>query len=68
MGLQSALGSLVSAYGILKIGKPRVKQAWQAYHTMTYESVWKEEINRQWEEYKLKAEDLNELKKTRFDL
>ena len=37
---------------MIKLGKTkRVKQPWQAYHKMTYESKWKPEIDKQWEEY-----------------
>lgn len=40
-----------SVTGSLKLRKKRKMQAWQAYHTMTYESKWKAEIDREWKAY-----------------
>lgn len=38
-------------FGTLKMKKKRVKQAWQAYHVMTYEKKWKAVIDTEWAAY-----------------
>jgi len=45
-------------------------QPWQAYHGLTYENKWKEEINQSWEEYTTiwaKENPGQPLIKTRFE-
>lgn len=53
--------------------KPKVLQAWQAYHALTYESQWKAEVDKTWAEYKIQweAEHPNQQQKpekTRFEI
>lgn len=56
-------------FGLLKMKKKRVQQAWQAYHSMTYETKWKSTINEQWaertKEWKKNNPD-TKMKETRF--
>jgi len=45
------------ACDVLKIKsppQPRKLQAWQAYHVLTYESIWKPHVNKAWMTYKEK--------------
>ena len=32
--------------------RPRILQAWQAYHALTYQSRWKPQVDTAWSEYK----------------
>jgi len=60
----------MKATGLLKLHKLRMWQPWQAYHNLTYESKWKAEINRCWNEYTIKWKGENPgqaLEKTRFE-
>ncbi|KDR76585.1 hypothetical protein GALMADRAFT_66873 [Galerina marginata CBS 339.88] len=43
--------------GVLKITQSRLKQEWQVYQLMTYESKWKAVIDNEWETYKKKWEE-----------
>ena len=36
--------------------KPKMLQAWQAYHALTYESQWKPQVDKEWAKYKLEWE------------
>ena len=60
----------MKATGLLKLHKRRMWQPWQAYHNLTYESKWKAEIDRCWNEYTIKWKGENPgqaLRKTRFE-
>ena len=38
---------------VLKIkSKPKMLQGWQAYHALTYESLWRPHVDKEWENYK----------------
>ena len=39
--------------------KPKMLQAWQAYHALTYESQWKPQVDKEWAKYKLEWESQN---------
>jgi hypothetical protein len=42
---------------VLKIKpKPKMLQAWQAYHALTYDSQWKPHVDKEWEKYKAEWE------------
>ena len=45
--------------GVLKITQPRLRQEWQVYQTMSYESKWKTVIDSEWEAYKKKWNEEN---------
>ena len=50
-------------------GRQKMLQEWQVYHTMTYETQWKNIINVEWEKYKSVQEaekPSEELDETRF--
>jgi len=38
-------------------GKQKILQEWQVYHTMTYETQWKNVIDEDWEKYKTAWEE-----------
>jgi hypothetical protein len=51
--------------------KPKLLQGWQAYHALTYESQWKDEVDKTWAEYKIKWESEHPDQKpgkTRFEI
>jgi hypothetical protein len=51
--------------------KPKMLQGWQAYHALTYESLWKPEIDKNWAEYKSRWESEHpdeKPEKTRFQI
>ena len=37
-------------------GKPKMLQDWQVYHLLTYETVWKPYVDKEWETYKVEWE------------
>lgn len=39
--------------------KPKMLQAWQAYHALTYEKQWKLQVDKLWETYKTEWESKN---------
>jgi hypothetical protein len=51
-------GGIGGARGaVLKIkSKPKMLQSWQAYHALTYESIWKLHVDKEWEKYKAEWE------------
>ena len=57
---------------VLKIkAKPKMLQAWQAYHALTYEKKWKPFVDEAWEAYKTEWVSENpteKLPKNRFQI
>ena len=39
--------------------KPKMLQAWQTYHALTYESQQKPQVDKEWAKYKLEWESQN---------
>jgi hypothetical protein len=68
------VSSNAGARGVLNIkpkGQPKKLQPWQAYHALTYESRWKDDVCTAWSDYKKEwvAEHPNETPpKTRFQI
>jgi len=50
-GSQIVKTGKAKAGAILKLNKKRKLQPWQAYHSLTYESKWKEEIDHKWGDF-----------------
>jgi len=66
-----SLTSTTGARGVIKIkGKPKKLQDWQVYQHLTYESQWKTEINKGWDECQkawMEAHPDEKMKMTRFE-
>lgn len=68
-GAKESSATLAPTFGTLKLTKKRKQQAWQAYHSMTYENRWKAVIDQQWatrvDEWKASHAD-EKMTETRF--